>query len=116
VTDDPLSRIFAALGDPIRRAMVARLAEGDATVGELAEPYEVSVQAISKHLKVLEAAGLVTKTKDAQRRSVHFEAEVFDLATDWLERYRQKAEERFTRLDAALAELNRIHPQQGDTP
>jgi len=103
---DPLSQVFAALADPTRRELVARLADGDATVGELAAPYDVSVQAISKHLKVLEGAGLVTKTKDAQRRPVHLEAEVFDLMTKWIERYRRQAEERYRRLDSLLADLN----------
>jgi DNA-binding transcriptional ArsR family regulator len=103
---DQLSRSFAALSDPTRRDMVARLTDGDATVGELAAPYPVSLQAVSKHLKVLEAAGLVTRSRDAQRRPVHLEAEVFDLMTKWIERYRQRAEERFGRLDAVLADLN----------
>jgi DNA-binding transcriptional ArsR family regulator len=99
---DPLDRVFAALADPTRRDMVARLADGDATVNELAAPYDVSVQAVSKHLKVLEDAGLVTKGRDAQRRPVHLEAEVFDLMTKWIERYRRQAEERYRRLDAVL--------------
>ena len=103
---DQLSRVFAALADPTRRDMVARLTTGDATVGELAAPYDVSVQAVSKHLQVLEAAGLVTKGRDAQRRPVHLEAEVFDLMTKWIERYRQQAEERYRRLDAVLAAMN----------
>jgi DNA-binding transcriptional ArsR family regulator len=103
---DRLSRVFAALGDPTRRDIVARLTEGDATVGELAAPYDVSLQAVSKHLKVLEEAGLVTRSREAQRRPVHLEAEVFDLMTRWIERYRQQAEDRFRRLDAVLAELN----------
>jgi DNA-binding transcriptional ArsR family regulator len=102
---DQLSRVFAALADPTRRDMVARLTDADATVGELAAPYAVSVQAVSKHLKVLEDAGLVTRSRDAQRRPVHLEAEVFDLMTKWIERYRQRAEERYQRLDAVLAEL-----------
>jgi DNA-binding transcriptional ArsR family regulator len=84
---------------------VARLAVGDATVGELAEPYDVSVQAVSKHIKVLTDAGLVSQTKDAQRRPCHLEAEVFDLVTKWIERYRQQAEQRYQRLDAVLAEM-----------
>ena len=103
---DRLSRVFAALGDPTRRDIVARLAVGDATVGELAAPYDVSVQAVSKHLKVLEDAGLVSRSRDAQRRPVHLEAEVFDLMTAWIERYRRQAEERFRRLDAVLADLD----------
>ena len=104
--EDRLSRVFAALGDPTRRDIVARLAVGDATVGQLAEPYEVSIQAVSKHLRVLEDAGLVSRTRDAQRRPCHLEAEVFDLMTKWIERYRQQAEERFQRLDEVLAEMN----------
>ena len=97
-----LSRVFAALADPTRRDLVARLASADATVGELAEPYDMSLQAVSKHLKVLEEAGLVTRGRDAQRRPVHLDAEVFDLMTTWIERYRRQAEERYRRLDALL--------------
>jgi DNA-binding transcriptional ArsR family regulator len=105
VVDDQLSRVFAALADPTRRDMVARLAGGDATVGELAEPYGVSLQAVSKHIKVLADAGLVSRSRDAQRRPCHLEAEVFDLMTKWIERYRQQAQERYERLDAVLAEM-----------
>jgi DNA-binding transcriptional ArsR family regulator len=105
VADDQLSRVFAALADPTRRDMVSRLAAGDATVGELAEPYGVSLQAVSKHVKVLADAGLVTQSKDAQRRPCHLEAEIFDLMTKWIERYRQEAEQRYRRLDAVLAEM-----------
>lgn len=99
---DPLSRVFSALADPTRRDMVARLAVADATVNELAEPYEVTVQAVSKHLKVLENAGLVSRSRNAQRRPVHLEAEVFDLMTRWIKRYRRQAEERYRRLDDLL--------------
>ena len=99
---DQLSRVLSALADPTRRDMVARLAVGDATVLELAEPYEVTVQAVSKHLKVLEDAGLVSRSREAQRRPVHLEAEVFDLMTKWIERYRRLAEERYRRLDDVL--------------
>jgi DNA-binding transcriptional ArsR family regulator len=105
VSADPLSRVFTALGDPTRRDIVARLAAGDSTLTELAEPYAVSVQAVSKHLKVLEDAGLVSRTRDAQRRPVHLEAEVFDLMTKWIERYRREAEERYRRLDDVLASM-----------
>jgi DNA-binding transcriptional ArsR family regulator len=105
VDEDQLSRVFAALADPTRRGIVARLAVGDATVGELADPYDVSIQAVSKHIKVLADAGLVSQRKDAQRRPCHLEAEVFDLMTKWIERYRQQAQERYERLDAVLAEL-----------
>jgi DNA-binding transcriptional ArsR family regulator len=105
VDDDQLSRVFAALADPTRRDIVARLTVGDATVSELAEPYDVSIQAVSKHIKVLSDAGLVTQSRDAQRRPCHLEAEVFDLMTKWIERYRQQAEERYQRLEAVLAEM-----------
>lgn len=103
---DHLSLVFSALADPTRRDLVARLSVGDATVGELAAPYDMSLQAVSKHLKVLEGAGLVTRGRDAQRRPVHLEAEVFDLVTKWVERYQRQAEERYQRLDAVLAELD----------
>lgn len=106
--DDRLSRVFAALAEPTRRDIVARLASGDATVSELAEPYDMSVQAVSKHLKVLEAAGLVTRSREAQRRPCHLEAEVFDLMTKWIERYRREAEERFGRLDALLVRMGAV--------
>jgi len=102
---EQLSRVFAALADPTRRDLVARLTDGDATVGELAAPYAVSLQAVSKHLKVLEDAGLVTRSRDAQRRPVHLEAGMLDLMTRWIERYRARAEERYQRLDALLDEL-----------
>lgn len=116
--EDQLSRVFAALADPTRRDMVARLAVGDATVGELAEPYDVSMQAVSKHIKVLADAGLVSQRRDAQRRPCHLEAEVFDLMTKWIERYRRQAEERYQRLDAVLAEMHaeeqpKKHRQEG---
>ena len=105
MTADALSRVFSALADPLRRDMVARLTVADATVNELAEPYDVTVQAVSKHLKVLEDAGLVTRSRDAQRRPVHLEAEVFDLMTKWIERYRRQAEDRYRRLDEVLEQM-----------
>ena len=103
---DQLSRVFAALADPLRRDLLARLSVADATVGQLAEPYDVTVQAVSKHLKVLQEAGLVSRDGHAHRRPVHLEAEVFDLMTQWIERYRLQAEDRYRRLDAVLAELD----------
>ena len=106
MAEDQLSRVFAALADPTRRDIVARLAAGDATVSQLAGPYDVSVQAVSKHIKVLAEAGLVSQTREAQRRPCHLEAEVFDLMTKWIERYRQQAQERYERLDAVLAEMD----------
>jgi DNA-binding transcriptional ArsR family regulator len=111
VAAEALDRVFSALADPIRRDMVARLASGDATVLELAEPYAVTVQAVSKHLKVLEDAGLVTRSRDAQRRPVHLEAEVFDLMTKWIERYRREAEERYRRLDEVLRDMPDDEPK-----
>src|SRR3954463_6821287 len=90
--------------------MVARLSLADATVNELAEPYEVTVQAVSKHLKVLEDAGLVSRRREAQRRPVHLEAQVFDLMTKWIERHGREAEDRFGRLDTVLAAMPDIEP------
>jgi DNA-binding transcriptional ArsR family regulator len=91
---------------------VARLATGDATVLELAQPYDVTVQAVSKHLKVLEEAGLVSRSRQAQRRPVHLEAEVFDLMTKWIERYRREAEQRYRRLDDVLASMPDEEPHE----
>lgn len=113
---DALSRVFAALSDPIRRDMVARLADSDATVNELAQPYDVTVQAVSKHLRVLEDAGLVSRSRDAQRRPVHLEAEVFDLMTRWIERYRRQAEDRYRRLDDLLASMPDRHQPEPAQP
>ncbi|WP_269857386.1 ArsR/SmtB family transcription factor [Streptomyces sp. RPT161] len=106
MTDERLSRAFTALADPTRRDIIARLSLGDATPGQLAEPFDVSLQAVSKHLKVLEDAGLISRSRDAQRRPCHLEAEVLDLMTAWIDRYRRRAEERFQRLDAVLASLD----------
>ena len=100
--DERLSRVFAALADPTRRDIVARLTAGDASVSQLGASYDVSLQAVSKHLKVLEEAGLVSRSRDAQRRPVHLEADVLDLMTAWIERYRRRAEERYQRLDSVL--------------
>lgn len=116
--EDELSSVFAALADPTRRSMVARLTESDATVNELAEPHDMSLQAVSKHLKVLTDAGLVSRSRDAQRRPAHLEAEVFDLMTKWIERYRRQAEARYQRPDAVLAELDEqpTQPRPKETP
>ncbi|MDO7867108.1 ArsR/SmtB family transcription factor [Nocardioides jiangxiensis] len=111
---DQLSRAFAALADPTRRDLVARLAaDGDATPGELGEPYAMSLQAISKHLKVLEEAGLVTRSVAGRRRPVHLEPGVFDLMTKWIERYRREVEERYARLDAVLGSLEVDERERG---
>ncbi|HSP38573.1 MAG TPA: metalloregulator ArsR/SmtB family transcription factor [Frankiaceae bacterium] len=103
---DELSRVFAALADPTRRDLLARLSVADATVGQLAAPYHVTVQAVSKHVRVLQDAGLVSRDGHSHRRPVHLEAEVFDLMTRWIERYRLQAEERYRRLDAVLAAMD----------
>ena len=116
MTADPLSKVFAALADPTRRDMVARLTVADATVNELAAPYDVTVQAVSKHLKVLADAGLVSRSRDAQRRPVHLEAEVFDLMTSWIERYRRQAEERYRRLDDVLRSMPEHVPPHPPSP
>lgn len=100
-----LDATFAALADPTRRAILARLAEGEASVNELAEPFSMSQPAISKHLKVLERAGLISRGKDAQRRPRRLEPAPLAAAGDWLERYRQMLESSFERLDILLAEL-----------
>ena len=113
---DPLSLVFSALADPTRRDMVSRLAVADATVNELAEPYDVSVQAISRHLRVLKEAGLVSRSREAQRRPVHLEAQVFNLMTKWIERYRQQAEERYRYLDDVLASMPDDVSAQPGTP
>ena len=113
---DQLSRMFAALADPTRRDVLARLSVADATVGQLAAPYDVTVQAVSKHVKVLQAAGLVSRDGHSHRRPVHLEAEVFDLMSHWIERYRLQAEDRYRRLDALLAAMDDAdgtdHPRQ----
>ncbi len=104
---DRLDELFAALADPTRRDLVARLAIGDATVGELAAPYGMSLQAVSKHLKVLEQAGLVTRTREAQRHRIHLQAEALGAATAWIDHYARRAEERYQRLDAVLTDLDK---------
>ena len=102
VPADQLTDTFAALADPTRRAILARLAAGEATVTELAEPFPISVQAVSKHLKVLERAGLITRGRSAQLRPSRLEAAPLKDAVDWLESYRRFWQEGFDRLDARL--------------
>ena len=99
---DQLTRTFAALADPTRRAILGRLAEGEATVGELAEPFPISSQAVSKHLKVLERAGLITRGRTAQLRPSRLQAAPLQDAVDWLETYRRFWEDGFDRLQARL--------------
>jgi DNA-binding transcriptional ArsR family regulator len=107
--EERLDRAFAALADPVRRAIVARLSRGAASVGELAEPFAMSLQAVSKHIAVLEAAGLVSRSRDGQRRPVHLEAAALERLTAWIDRYRLEAERRFRDLDALL-EQERTRP------
>lgn len=114
--DAQLSKVFAALADPTRRDLVVRLTEGDATLTELAASYDVSVQAVSKHLRVLEESGLVRRTQVAQTRPCHLDADVLSLATKWLERYRRQAEERYARLDAVLDALALAEGDAAPTP
>jgi DNA-binding transcriptional ArsR family regulator len=102
---DPLSAAFAALADPTRRAILARLAEGEATVGELARPFAISGPAVTKHLKVLERAGLISRSRVAQARPARLEPAALKAVTDWLDAYRRHWEASFDRLDAYLAEL-----------
>src|SRR4051812_39198801 len=109
MTDDRLSLIFAALADPTRRAILARLTEGDATVNELAEPFTMSLPAISKHLKVLERAGLITRGRDAQWRPCHLDPAPFKEIADWTEPFRAFWDENYTRLDSYLRDLQKPH-------
>ncbi|MGD9711418.1 MAG: ArsR/SmtB family transcription factor [Thermomicrobiales bacterium] len=102
MTDSELDAIFAALADPTRRAILTRLAEGEATVNELAAPFAMSQPAVSRHLKVLERAGLITQGKEAQYRPRKLESEQLKVAFDWLEHYRRHWEESFDRLDAFI--------------
>ncbi|WP_193352666.1 ArsR/SmtB family transcription factor [Paenarthrobacter aurescens] len=104
-----------ALADPVRRAMVARLSRGDATVNELAEPFAITKQAVSKHIQVLEHAGLVTRSRDAQRRPVHLDAAALERLTAWIDQYRLIAESRFRQLDQLLG-AGDSHQQQEDKP
>ena len=112
---DHLNATFAALADPTRRAILARLATGEASVLELAKPFAMSQPAISKHLRVLERAGLISRGRDAQRRPCRIEAKPLAEANDWLERYRQFWEASFQRLDALLDELKaqELQPRRG---
>ena len=114
--DAQLDRAFMALADPVRRALIARLSRGDATVNELAEPFAITKQAVSKHIQVLEQAGLVTRSRDAQRRPVHLDAAALERLTAWIDHYRLVAEDRFRRLDALLDTLDIPHPTQDHHP
>ena len=102
-----LDTTFAALADPTRRAIVARLAQGDATVNELAEPFDMSLPAVSKHLKVLERSGIISRSRHAQYRPCHLKREALDVAADWIEENRRTWAERFDKLDEHLREIQR---------
>jgi DNA-binding transcriptional ArsR family regulator len=113
MTEDELSSTFAALADPTRRAILARLAEiGEATVNELAEPFPVSLQAISRHLKVLENAGLISRSRDAQFRPCRLEAAPLEVAAKWIENHRLLWQGRFDRLETKLRELQGKDPKE----
>jgi DNA-binding transcriptional ArsR family regulator len=112
-TPDRLSATFGALADPTRRAILARLAQGDATVNELAEPFAISQPAVSKHLKVLERAGLISRDRDAQRRPSRLEPKRLAEASRWLDRYREFWQASFSRLDVVLDELTRKKTTRG---
>src|ERR1700722_9706296 len=105
MANDPLSLTFAALADPTRRAILARLAKGEATVNELAEPFDMTLQAVSNHLKVLETAGLISRGRNAQYRPCHFESAPLEAATDWIARNRQIWTERYDRPDQHLKRM-----------
>jgi DNA-binding transcriptional ArsR family regulator len=110
---DPLSTTFSALADPTRRAILARLASGEATVTELAEPFAMSLPAVSKHLKVLQRAGLIARGREAQWRPCRLEAAPLQDAADWIEHYRRFWEESFGRLDDYLSELKTREKRNG---
>lgn len=110
---DLLSARFAALADPTRRAILARLAQGDASVNELAEPFDMSLPAVSKHLKVLEKAGLISRGKEAQWRPARLEPEALKTVSDWLEHYRRYWDASFDRLDAYLQKIQKGDPSNG---
>ena len=103
-----LDATFTALADPTRRAIVARLAQGDATVNELAAPFDMSLPAVSKHLKVLERSGLISRSRHAQYRPCHLKREALDVAADWIEENRRTWAERFDKLDRHLRDIQRV--------
>jgi len=113
---DPLSTTFSALADPTRRAILARLATGEATVGELAEPFEMSLPAVSKHLKVLQRAGLIARGREAQWRPCRLEAAPLKSAADWIEHYRRFWDESLDRLDSYLKEIQAAQKRTAKKP
>jgi DNA-binding transcriptional ArsR family regulator len=104
-SEERLDRAFTALGDPVRRALIARLSRGEATVNELAEPFPITKQAVSRHIQVLESAGLITRSRDGQRRPCHLDAAALEALTSWIDAYRLAAERRHRRLDDVLDAL-----------
>ncbi len=102
VDEETLDRAFTALGDPVRRALIARLSRSEATVNELAEPFAITKQAISRHLQVLEAAGLITRSRDGQRRPCRLNPAALEELTSWIDDYRLASERQFRRIDAVL--------------
>ena len=105
MAEDELTAVFTALADPVRRAILTRLSAGEATLVELAEPFSISVQAVSKHLKVLERAGLITRGRDAQRRPARLETAPLEVTAEWIERHRRLREEQFDRLGQTLRDI-----------
>ncbi len=116
MSSDPLSATFAALADPTRRAIIARLARGETTVTELSKPFDMSGPAISKHLKVLENAGLITRSREAQWRPCKIEPQALKSLDEWLDQYRQFWEQRLDRLEDYLRELQGLPPQRPKGP
>jgi DNA-binding transcriptional ArsR family regulator len=116
-SEDELDRAFAALADPVRREIIARLSRGPATVNELSEPFHITKQAVSKHIQVLELAGLVTRTRDAQRRPVHLAPGALEAMTAWIDKYRLVHEAQFRRLDGVLEGMTRAQsgPEEKET-
>lgn len=114
--DDRLDRAFLALADPVRRAIVARLSRGPAGVNDLAAPFDISVQAVSRHIGVLEQAGLVTRTREAQRRPVHLAPERLEELTAWIDRHRLVHEQQFRGLDSVLAQMSADKPGEAPAP
>lgn len=109
---DALDQAFLALADPVRRAIIARLSRGPATVNELAEPFEITKQAVSRHIRVLEHAGLVTRTREAQRRPVHLDPAALERLTGWIDQYRLSAERNYRKLDAVLESIGSTRQEE----
>ena len=104
-SEEQLNSAFAALADPVRRALIARLSRGPATVNELAEPFSITKQAVSKHIQVLEQSGLITRTREGQRRPCHLDPAALEALTSWIDTYRLTVEQQFRRLDSVLDTL-----------